>query len=348
MEFECNLLRDLGYEIYLCKTTGGNRSCNINFEFDKTLTLQDSIITELNSYDFYSVKYPKKLVDIVNRYFDIIIIPNIYPLALNVAKNFKGKILLRAFGYENNINYEQLTRSTKAIKGWKKVFKPKDIIHYNEMTKALYKIKDRFVLGCAYKEIITNESPFFQKHSVYLPLGCGKSIWKYENTWIGTKQKIMFVCPSIETNYYGDIYKKFKINFGDMPHSIFGKNIYPNIDKSVLGFLDRALFNKALQEYKVMFYHSQEPRHLHYHPLEAIIFGQPLIFMGGGLLSMLSKNRCVGEAKDIFEAREKIKMVLNGDIGFINEIVNSQKIILEQFNYDFVRKQWESFINNWS
>ena len=63
---------------------------------------------------------------------------------------------------------------------------------------------------------------------------------------------------------------------------------------------------------------------------------------------MLSKNRCVGEAKDIFEAKRKIKMVLKNDIGFINEVVNSQKIILEQFSYDFVRKQWESFINNWS
>lgn len=349
VESECNILRDLGLEVYICKTDCGIRSCSVTYEFDNTLTLPKEVIEKLNKFDFYADTYPKELKNLINKHFDIAIIANVYPCALNIVKSFSGKVILRAFGYEDSINYEYTTsKLTREILGWRRLFKPKELLFYNEMTRALYKIKDRFILGYALESIIANETPFFEKHSFYIPCGCGESIWAQENTWQGDIKKIMFVCPSIETKEYGEIYRDFKNNFGDMPHSIFGKNIVPNeVDENIIGFLERNLYDKAIKEYRVAFYHSQEPRHIHYSPIESIIFGQPLIFMRGGVLSMWAKNRCIGEAKDIDEAREKIKRVLNGDSAFIDEVISSNKAILEKTRYDYLRRHWENFIKQY-
>ena len=80
-----------------------------------------------------------------------------------------------------------------------------------------------------------------------------------------------------------------------------------------------------------MYYHSMEPRHIHYHPLEAIVCGLPLIFMGGGQLDLLGGNNLPGRCSNIKEARKKIKHILNGDKKLINDIRTTQPILLEKY-----------------
>ena len=94
-----------------------------------------------------------------------------------------------------------------------------------------------------------------------------------------------------------------------------------------------------------MFYHSQEPRHLHYHPLEAIATGQPLVFMAGGLLESLGGPDQPGLCRTYAEAREKIGRLSDGDSGLGEAIRGRQRAILEHFEPDRCGRAWrENFL----
>ena len=83
-----------------------------------------------------------------------------------------------------------------------------------------------------------------------------------------------------------------------------------------------------------MYYHGIEPRHLHYHPIEGIFMGIPIIFHKESLLSKYLKNS-PGMCNSINEAKEKINKILNDDKIFIEEIIIEQNKVLEQFTIKY-------------
>ena len=342
MDVECRLLHKLGFEVFVPKVLGDNRSSTVSYEFDKSLTVPPDVLEKINKFDFYHNHWTKEIKILVNKYFDIAFCVNVYPALFNLVKSFSGKIVLRAFGYESNINYEQTTRCTPKVHGLRHLFKPREIVYDNEMMRQLYKIRDRFFLGVAYRQIIPNETPFFRQRSIFLPLGMPQSIWRKQGTWRGGGDKIMFVCPSIENPYYNNIYNDFNKNFGDLPHLIFGAQTraYPE-DKTIVGYLDRPEFDKYMQKYPVMFYHSMEPRHLHYHPLEAVCYGMPLVFMAGGILEDFGGANQPGLCHSFDEAHDKLSRILNGDKKLVNDILLHQKKILNDVSDDFVLNAWQ-------
>jgi len=352
MEAECNLLLDLGFEVYVPKKTQASeeeRSTGIDYQYDKSLTIPSEDLELLNSHNFYTDEIPENIAKIINNHFVCAICVHIYPMLFHLAKVFKKTLIIRAFGYEGETNYEGVTNSFKTHcslnliqKIIKKLTKPAELVDDNNIMRQFYKIRKKLYLGVAFNEITENETVFFKQRSIYLPATAPQSVYEHENTWVGDIEKIMFVCPSIESAYYNKIYSDFKNDFGDMPHSVFGKQTkeYPE-DPNIIGFIEREEYDKALKHYKCMFYHSREKRHSHYHMHEAIIFGMPLVFMSDGLLESAGGSNQPGMAKTIEEAREKTQRILNNDIDFINSILESQHKIIEEMRYQNVKKAWE-------
>ena len=95
-----------------------------------------------------------------------------------------------------------------------------------------------------------------------------------------------------------------------------------------------------MQTFRVMFYHSTEPNHMHDHPFEAIKNGMPLIFMAGGLLDKLGGKTLPGRCKTIKEARKKIQRILNDDWKLIESIRKSQMILLEPIKFENCIDAW--------
>lgn len=351
MDFEVNLLLDLGFEVFVPKILSkcAPRSSSISFEFDKSLTIPKNILEKLNSYNFYQDTIDSDVINILNKYFDVVFIANIYPQVLNFAANYKNKLIIRAFGYEGNKDYEIATvpfktkrQNNRMQKIIVKLTRPKEICHDNNITRAFYKIRKRLFLGVAYKELIDFEKEFFKNRSVFLPIGIGKKTTNNSNIWTGGNNKILFVCPNIENHYYKNIYKNFTDNFSSQDYIIAGKQEkeYPD-DKRITGYLKNSEYLDLFKTSNVMFYHSQEKRHLHYYPLEAIVYGMPLIYMAGGLLESFGGENQPGMAKTIEEAKEKIDRILGGDEDFINEIKEKQVKILDEFKYDYIKSEWE-------
>jgi hypothetical protein len=94
-----------------------------------------------------------------------------------------------------------------------------------------------------------------------------------------------------------------------------------------------------------MFYHSTEPRHLHYHPIEAIYAGMPLIYMKPSLLYSFSQPDTVAACDTFPEAREKILSILDGNTAFINRVRKENQYILEAFSTSHYIQHWNQKIS---
>lgn len=329
-EFEVPLLISMGYEVYTPKHIPAfieNYSGSVDYSYDSSLTIPQHDLDILNRHDFYTKPITQSITSIINRYFGTAILV-FYPNILEqVTKQFEGRILLRAFGLDKNRSYSAIMQQ----------------VLDNDFLKRLQTIRDRFWFSEAYANLHEVESELLASRSIFHPLGLPKSFYKNENTWKGTVKKLLFFCARISTSpeYYGQIYKTFKKHFGDLPYTVAGNQPTPVNDPHVAGLQPRSTINEWLQTYAVMFYHSQEPRHLHYHPLEAIVFGMPLIYMRGGLLEQLGGDYQPGACHTFAEAKEKIKRILKGDEILVNDILKHQKKLLVPFSYEYNRDLWE-------
>ena len=70
----------------------------------------------------------------------------------------------------------------------------------------------------------------------------------------------------------------------DLDFTILGKDNKIE-DKRIRNNLLDAEFYDEIASHVGLYYHSKEERHLHYHPLEAIIIGTPIIFHDKSLLA---------------------------------------------------------------
>lgn len=352
---EPKIIESLGFEVFIPKTSKNNFFYT-TYEYDKNLTIPKEDLNILNNFDFYNDVPNQNIIDILNKYFATVITVMTYPGHFYLMQYFKGKIILRAFGLLNNDNYfDDITNRELSVDGSKLIFFNKlDDIKFKlkkffkkdkQYIKSIYllkKIKNRVFLGYAYKPIIENEVPFFKKRGIYLPMPLAQSTWDIENTWVGSINKIMYVCPYMKYDpAQMKAFENFSRNLADLPYNLFGRDVGDNLNKNIVGFLEDKDYTKALQNYKCMFFDSRQPRHVRANQLEAIITGMPVIFLDGGLMEYLGGKDQPGMCHTYKEAREKLERILNNDESFIKEIKEKQIKIVESFRNENVKKEWE-------
>ena len=140
---------------------------------------------------------------------------------------------------------------------------------------------------------------------------------------------------------YQEIYNNFKKQFGELPHAIGGAQLVAVNDPNVLGFVPKQVHEMNMRQFRVMYYHSTEPNHVHYHPFEAVQVGMPLVFQGGGLLDRLG-GRTSGRCRSVAEARDKIKRILDGDRRLIDDIRASQSQLLKPMSFASCEPAWRA------
>lgn len=327
-KFEVAMLKAIGFnEIFLPKHYPNEvsfRSASIDYAEDTHLSIPAEDLAILNAADWY--KGPDKDTwAIANKHFDILFFIAHCPTILaNVSQNFNGVAILRAYGLNSPLTYGKVCN------------------YLSNGFSTIETMGRRFWFGEAYAHLHRIEGDFFQAHSVFLPLGLHDCSFR-DIGWNGNERKILFVCPDIGFNsYYLNIYHEFKTAFGDMPYAIAGAQPLPTSDPSVLGFVSNEQHASNMREFRVMFYHSTEPNHIHYHPFEAIRAGMPLIFMAGGLLDNQGGLGQPGRCTTIKEARSKIQRILNDDWSLINDIRKSQVRLLEPMRHENCELAWRN------
>ena len=93
-----------------------------------------------------------------------------------------------------------------------------------------------------------------------------------------------------------------------------------------------------------MYYHCKDERLLHYHPLEGIVIGIPVIFHKESLLSSYLPNS-LGRCEDIEDAKKKINRILNHDIYFMMDIINEQNKIIDTLTIDYNKNNFDELLS---
>jgi len=326
-KFEVPMLKECGFdEIFLPKSFPADpsfRSASIDWSEDECLTIPQEDLQILNNTDWYTGGTREAWM-IADKWFDAaFFIAFDTDNMKNMVNYFNGVCVLRAYGLHQPSTYGNWLSLITAGKG----------------AEYIRKLGKRFVFGIAYEHLANIESPLIRDKACYLPLGMNDVT--VSDNWTGDRKNILFVCPDIAINkYYNQVYKDFAKNFSEFDYIVSGSQPISVMDKRVIGFVTQEEHYSNMQRSSVMFYHSQEPYHVHYHPFEAVKNGMPLIFMANGLLDRLGGIDLPGRCKTIVEAKKKIHAIINGDKRLIKKIVESQKILLKSMDFEALKPIW--------
>lgn len=329
MKSEVAILRELGYEVYVPKVIPFDVSVAVDWEADKLLTIPSDAIETLNRVDFYTQQIPAEAMDVMNRYFDMAIFGIFVEPLKSLVLHYKGILIFHPFGLEDGMSYSKVLELNTGM--W--------------LLKKIEEIGNRFWFGQSYENLMEIECEFFKKRTIYLPIGMLDT--EIVDKWHGSAKKVLFICPRIQINpYYEEIYKQFKNDFKDIPHSIGGAQPIPvEGDKTILGYLPQKEYEDLYPSHSVMFYHSVNKRHIHYHPFEAVKCGLPLVYMGGGLMDKLGGRNLPGRCETLKEAQNKCKRIIKGDKRLAEKIRKAQGVLLEKMSYNYCMEQWKEALS---
>lgn len=324
IEFEVPILNSMGFGVLIAKQLGAlsNQCHTIHsdlYKFDKFIKL-DTEIDKLNQIDWYS-NHPvsNEIMDILNTHFKYIVLTILVGkggLIHQLVESYKGTILYRFFGREADHSY-------------------RDTVIYAPNIKYIFSYPEIY----SYELTLSNN---FNDNSYVVPLGLSDSfINKYKNTYKPIINKICFVCCKINRcQYYTNIYNSFINMFEGFEYILLGKD---NILDNTFNDLSDDEFYKKISECKLLYYHSKEKRHLHYHPLEAVVIGTPVIFHSESLLSSFLKGS-PGMCNSIEEIYEKIKRILDNDTTLINSIIEEQNKVIIQLSQEYNKNIFQDVI----
>ena len=330
-DFEIPILINKGYGVLTSKKMESLSISNSiyvnNHYYDNFLNLDINIINKLNNVNWYSNNIiSDEIITFLNNNFKFIILTLLTNGALlnQLITKYNGIILYRFFGRESDYRYRCLLIEN---------------INLNNKIKFIFSYPEIYEFEKSFDNFFNDTNSFIVK------LGLSNSlITKIINTYSPINNKICFINSKINNcQYYTNIYNEFINNFKTYDYLLLGKN--NNIDdKNKLENLDDEKYYKKIAECKLMYYHSKEPRHLHYHPLEGIVIGIPIIFHKENLLSSYLPNS-LGNCENIDDAKKKIDRILSNDIEFINSIINEQNKIINILTIDYNKNNFDEILS---
>lgn len=329
MPYEAQLLSELGYEVFTPKIIPNApdfRSGTVDFGFDSTLTIPQHVLSKLNQFNFYETVWPPEIVSLLNRYFGTIYVIPHGLQAKEAIQKFAGQIMLRAFGLDNSRPYAHFLK----------------LVYGSEILADIAALGDRFWFAQGYEQLVECEPPLIADRAIYLPIGVPASFGKTANSYTGVEKRVLFVCPNCVANpYYAAIYAKFKEDIGDLPHVIVGAQDVPVDDPHMLGFVSNEELIRLYQDSAVLYYHSTEPRHVHYSPIEAAINGMPVVYFAESLLGRMTPEIRLGRCASLDEARRCIERILVGDRAYSDALRNQQRTMTRKFSDEYCKAVWK-------
>ncbi|HEY7134365.1 MAG TPA: hypothetical protein VIB48_04795 [Acidimicrobiia bacterium] len=336
MQSEVPIFRQLGYEVFIPKVIPtddpGYRSGAVTYEFDEMLALAPSALRVLNTHDFYRRRWSPTIERILNEEFDVVVTSISAYLApvLESVRAFSGTVVARVFGREHPRRYTEFFLDSR----------------YGPFLSLIPAMGDRFVFGQAFDNLADVEDPVLRAraHTITPPLP--PFVYERAGTWHGGGEHAILLCPGIaESPYYGAQYDEIKRCFGGLPHRIFGRQLTPVEDPTVLGYLSDDALLDLYATAPVFLYPSTEPRHVHYSPLEAMVVGTPVLYRRDALIdTLMSGADMPGACDDAAEMEAKARALLAGDRDVADAIRATQDAVVRKFSSEVAHAQWAQIL----
>ncbi len=203
-------------------------------------------------------------IDLLNEHVDAIYVTVLPNLAMKLSNVFKGTVMFRPFGHGHLNTY---TRIAEHLGGNLAAFGKRNNYMWVPILSTLSEPEDQRLCANA------NHLGAF-----VTPGRLGSCRWSVEQS----QPYVVETIPRIQKQtYYMDIYKQYREDYRDLPVKILGGNPVAGgalNDPAIVGFLDDETYFRTAAEARVSIYHGMSRFHVHYHPIEFMAVGVPVLF----------------------------------------------------------------------
>jgi hypothetical protein len=208
--------------------------------------------------------FQKDEIDLLNKYVDVIYVTVFPNLAIRLAKVFHGTVIFRPFGHGALNNYSNISKDYGTS--------PEELsncfnYHWVPILTTLQEIETPRICTNA-----THLGAYITENRL------GNRKW----TPTASEPYLVETIPRINRQqYYLDIYQAYRRDHGHLPLKLLGNN-QPRggdlDDPSIVGFVnDDEYFSTACRA-RLSIYHGRSKYHIHYHPIEFMAMGLPVLF----------------------------------------------------------------------
>ena len=316
-------LRQLGFEVYNPPYLSDvvDQSAVMDWAAGPT-TLPEKIQRKLSATNFFYQPIPEEIAEILNEYFDAVIV-TINPVWLKYFMDaYKGPVIYRVYGQPNSLGQDLANNGAIAR------ISERDNFWFCPHTEHTLDIEDDWIL----------------ERMRIVPYCLTQDVIELKNSWAFNSDytKIGLICPrAADISYYNDSYKYLAQYFPSDNFKIFGAQIVEIKDPRIVGTLERDEFLRRFSELRGCVYHYAEPTVCYLPPIEFMTMGGPVVFQTGSLLARyFSGHPAPGMAKDVAELAVFAKRLSSGDQSFIREVIESQNDVRTLYDPDYV---WPKF-----
>lgn len=325
---EVPLLLSLGYEVYVPKKMPENLneaiSAGISTRFDSSLTIPKRDLMLLNAHNFYDERtWSKRVAEVIENNFCLVITAAFETPISTFLSYTSLPVGIRVFGLEANLTYSD-------------AFSP-------ETKQLILEQQSRCVFLSAFTQLALVETDFKDMFR-FAPVAC-EPTGPYHVRDVNHRA-VLFQCSRININpYYTHKAKKFIADFSDsgLDYSIYGTELSSFNDSHNLGRPTSREINLLFATYSAMYYDSMEPRHLHFHPVEAMYAQMPVVFLQQSMLESLMPYS-PAKSKDVREAKKKLLRLVLGDRKLEEEIIWHQNALLQTLKTSNIMEDWRGVL----
>lgn len=284
-------------------------------------------------------------IQLLNEHVDVCYVTVLPNLAVRLAQVFHGTVMFRPFGHGDLNTYTRIAQ------------------HYG-IDLNLVPRSHNFMWTPILTTLQEPEDPRLCSQASHLgafvsPERLGPVRWSPA----ASQPYVVETIPRItKQNYYMDMYRQYQRDHGHLPIKILGGNPPQGgdlNDPAIVGFLDDHEYYRQAALARVSIYHGKSRFHVHYHPIEFMALGLPVLFhensafAAEGLLAGMSWSdlQAAGMYRDIGQANEMAALALkdsavagqwsNRQRFFVNEVFSRRKV-LDQARWIKLRvEQWK-------
>ncbi len=323
VQTELPRLRELGFEVYNPpykpdpNSGTDHQSAERGWNAEQPTTLPPEVFKKLSSASFFSGPITPDLAELLNRYFDAVIVTIDPHWMAEIAKVYKGKILYRNYGHISSMS---------------------DFL-WNLGVFSQISERDNFWYIPHAAEAARHEHRWLREREAVVPYVPETSVFRIKDRWQLDKPKrreIMLSCPNLTNPFYKEHFNYLKSHFNDPHYRFYGVQMGKVEDPQISGTLP---FDEYLGLYETaagFLYTYRNPAVCFLPPIEMMIAGGPVIFLQGSLLDQYFHGDAPGRAKDEAEARLKCERLLASDKAFAQEVISSQSEIRKRYFPEFV------------
>lgn len=214
--------------------------------------------------DMGQVPFDADEMALLNEHVDVIYVTVLPNLAMRLAPVFKGTVIFRPFGHGHLNTY---TRIAEHLKGDIGTLSQCPNFMWAPILSTLQEPED--------PRLCTNANQL----GAFVSLNrLGPTRWSAASS----QPYVVETIPRIQKQpYYMEIYKQYREDHRELPMKILGGNPVaggPLEDPAIVGFLEDNDYYRMAAEARVSVYHGTSRYHVHYHPIEFMALGLPVLF----------------------------------------------------------------------